>query len=34
MKNEKIRPDFLGEIEEYYSNTLFIFEQMKKGQTN
>lgn len=34
MKNEKIRPDFLGEIEEYYSNTLLIFEQMKKGQTN
>ena len=30
MKNEKIRPDFLCDIEEYYSNTLLLFDQRKK----
>ena len=30
MKNEKIRPDFLSDIEEYYSNTLLLFNEKKK----
>ena len=30
MKNEKIRPDFLIDIEEYYSNTMLLFDQKKK----
>ena len=30
MKNQKIRPDFLSDIEEYYSNTMLLFDQRKK----
>lgn len=34
MKNETIRPDFLSDIEEYYSNTLLLFKERKKMENH